>query len=529
MKLFTIGDSISQGFMSGAAARTDLSYSTLIARSMGLTPGADPAQANYLYPEWPMDGLPVNLEALSRRLMKRIGNHIDLWDWPRLMNTIRSYVDGVEDYYERGPGAVNRPSSSAAMFHNMAVQGFDVADAWLVTPEICQQFIEDEDKEHGKDNFGGVPSAFFYRTAMNVLNPQRDPAKESWSVLDWLDHHVRTEGVENLVLWLGANNALGTIVTLQVRASNDARVMNGEIPPLKSIMAQDDKYQIRKARQEHFNLWSPSDFAAEYETLLEKVDAIMQNNIYEDWKVFIGTVPAVTVAPLAKGVGDSYYIDDPFGVIGANAPHDLPVDADEDALVLPTGARYYKYYTYFLFDYEFAHGHDCKLTFPQVKAIDQYIAQYNQTIRNLSAAKNAANDGDRYHIVDVCKTLLEIAFKRNDGQPTYAFPQEMADFFPLVDTRYHHATHRGNLEQGGLFSLDGVHPSAIGHGVIANEFLNTMKQVRGAQNFAPLDWPAIYRSDTLYKKPISLMQSIRTKSEDVARFMLWLAKLKGRV
>lgn len=35
LKLFTIGDSISQGFMSLAAARTDLSYSTIVAREMG--------------------------------------------------------------------------------------------------------------------------------------------------------------------------------------------------------------------------------------------------------------------------------------------------------------------------------------------------------------------------------------------------------------------------------------------------------------------------------------------------------------
>ncbi len=36
MKLFTIGDSISQGVMSGAAARTDLAYSTLVAKKMEL-------------------------------------------------------------------------------------------------------------------------------------------------------------------------------------------------------------------------------------------------------------------------------------------------------------------------------------------------------------------------------------------------------------------------------------------------------------------------------------------------------------
>lgn len=44
MKLFTMGDSVSQGFMSLAAARTDLSFSTLIAGRMKLGAG-------YRYPE----------------------------------------------------------------------------------------------------------------------------------------------------------------------------------------------------------------------------------------------------------------------------------------------------------------------------------------------------------------------------------------------------------------------------------------------------------------------------------------------
>ncbi|HEY0658065.1 MAG TPA: hypothetical protein VGD05_06310, partial [Pyrinomonadaceae bacterium] len=41
MKLFTIGDSVSQGFMSLAAARTDNAYSTLIARQIGLKLNTD--------------------------------------------------------------------------------------------------------------------------------------------------------------------------------------------------------------------------------------------------------------------------------------------------------------------------------------------------------------------------------------------------------------------------------------------------------------------------------------------------------
>src|SRR5690349_12454799 len=35
MKLFTIGDSISQGFMSAGAAKPQFSYSTLLAKAMG--------------------------------------------------------------------------------------------------------------------------------------------------------------------------------------------------------------------------------------------------------------------------------------------------------------------------------------------------------------------------------------------------------------------------------------------------------------------------------------------------------------
>ena len=32
---------------------------------------------------------------------------------------------------------------------------------------------------------------------------------------------------------------------------------------------------------------------------------------------------------------------------------------------------------------------------------------------------------------------------------------------------------------GGMFSLDGIHPSNIGHGLIANEFIKTMNQAYG--------------------------------------------------
>ena len=71
MKLFTIGDSISQGFMSGAAAHTDLAYSTLIAKCMEL--------GEYDYPEWAEGGLPINMEVILRGLEKEYGANVNPW------------------------------------------------------------------------------------------------------------------------------------------------------------------------------------------------------------------------------------------------------------------------------------------------------------------------------------------------------------------------------------------------------------------------------------------------------------------
>ena len=135
MKLVAIGDSITQGFMSGAAARTDLAYPSLIARAMQLSVGSQ-AHAQFKIPQWPENGLPVNLEALARRIMKSsVGSRIDLWDWPQLINLVRDFMDDVEDYYERGDGRPDKTFGVLSEFHNLAVQGMDVADVWQVTPQ----------------------------------------------------------------------------------------------------------------------------------------------------------------------------------------------------------------------------------------------------------------------------------------------------------------------------------------------------------------------------------------------------------
>lgn len=483
MKLFTIGDSISQGVMSLAAARTDLSYSTLLAEKLGLKLGKD-----YIYPEWPAGGLPLNLEEIMRTLEKRYGNDVQLLEWLTVLQTINGVIDLAEDYYERGEGAAYRPYVPPTdYFHNIAIAGLDVADAWCVTPEMCQEEIElDKDKKSGDGVLSG-PNESFYRTALKVLNPSLKKKYQEFSAIDWLSYHAKGEGIENLVLWLGANNALGTVVRLKIRQT-----------PNNSSKRPHELSHIERAKVRRWNLWHPDDFREEYRELLRRVEEAMAENKYKDWRVFIATVPLVTIAPLAKGVGPTTYIRDK-GI-------------------------YYKYYTYFPFEEEFARKTGLHLTRQEALHIDDCIRAYNKTIVELVDEYNTLHgDPQRYHIVDIATVLQQIAYKRNAGQPSYQFPDYFNYVYPKVNTKYYHANRDGRLMQGGLVTIDGIHPSAIGHGIIAYEFLKVMREA-GIVADVELDWASIFESDKLYSQPLRLMHELYGR-DDLAQHIIRLIQI----
>ena len=108
-RLVTIGDSLTHGFMSGAVFRTDLSWPALVAYELGL-----PAEG-FRFPtyEWPTGpgGLPVDLERLARAFERRYGPKLDFTEIVGAALWARSYLDSIEDYWERGPGAATPPSA----------------------------------------------------------------------------------------------------------------------------------------------------------------------------------------------------------------------------------------------------------------------------------------------------------------------------------------------------------------------------------------------------------------------------------
>lgn len=483
MKLFTIGDSVSQGFMSLAAARTDLSYSTLLASKLELE-----LQRDYRFADWEMGGIPLNVENIMRRLNRRYGSNIRGLEWFTVLQTINDVVDQAEDYYERGKGRPEEPygDGSIKFFHNVAVRGFNVADAWQVTPNVCRDVMDLTTGRRPSEGYLTGPDNPYYRTAMKVLNPSLEEQYDDFSQISWLEHHATGEGIENLVLWLGANNALGTVIDLNINPTlNNPNKRPFEIPHKES------------AGLWKWNLWHPDDFKADYNELLKRVDSIMQHNAATNWNVFIGTVPLVTIAPLAKGVGETTEIDGK--------------------------GLYYKYYTYFPFEEDFAREAGVHLNMQEALHIDDCIREYNRIIRALIKDLNAKpRNAGSYHLVDVSQALLDLAYKRNNGQPKYKFPKYFDFVFPEVNTKYYHADVDGQLKQGGLFSLDGIHPTAIGHGLMAYEFLKVMREASVVSD-TELDWGAIFANDTLYTQPIALMQELYGK-DDLAKHIVKLIK-----
>ena len=166
------------------------------------------------------------------------------------------------------------------------------------------------------------------------------------------------------------------------------------------------------------------------------------------------TVPHVTIAPIARGVG------------GKVAP----------------GSRYFPYYTRpWIADDDFDPDDDPHITAAEARAVDTAIDLYNEAITDLVGG---ARDGGRdWYLFDIAGVLDRLASRRYIDDPAarppwwtpYPLPPPLAALRPEIDSRFLAADGRGGRAAGGLFSLDGVHPTTVAYGLIAQELITIMR------------------------------------------------------
>jgi hypothetical protein len=465
--LVAIGDSLTQGFQHLAISRPEWSYPAMIARALGL------GQGEFRLPEFGparLGGIPLNLEALARGLESWFGGEVTPDEIVAAICYGYWHAARIERWWEVGPG--REPASTGPLHHNLAVWGFEVADSYLLNSANCAENIL---PPLGALDWP-IASEPMYRTALRVLNPGHLAEQAALGQVECLERIARTEGpVENLILFLGANNALPAVIRLAMTDSEpgDCR---------------------RLPHQRKGVLWRAEDFAACYAELAARVRKLQDAKLVG--RVFVGTVPDVRIPPVCRGVNRE---DSPNG--------------DQ-----PDAAGFYDYYSHFwIWDDDFRDNPDeyDYLTRLDALVLRSTVNAYNTTIRG-----HARENG--WEVVDIHELLQQLRYRSTRGRPTYVFPQGLLNALAAnpstsyltdpvecakvgrdptrpIDARFL-LVRDGRIAKGGLFGLDGIHPTTVAYGIVAHEFLRVMSVDR--ENLAArLNWDAIVANDTLITDP----------------------------
>jgi hypothetical protein len=464
-RLVSIGDSLTHGFQSAAIFNTDISYPALIANELGWL-------AEFRRPHYPgFGGLPLNIEYLVRELEHRFGDRIDWYELPLALFHARHWMAQAEQYWEHGPGS--QIPRVALINHNLAVFGWDLRDTLERTFDYCygemqepkQQLIPNIENGNNLAALRVLPSGDNHLRGLTPLTAAAQLGAEGTEGTPG-----EGDGIETLIVFIGANNALGSVTHFKVHWSD---------------VGYDD---LKKKDQ--YNVWRPSHFKSEFDLVAKQVEEIRARHVI--W----GTVPHVTVIPLAHGVGE-------------DKQH--------------PGSRYFAYYTWpWIKDSSFDPNTDPNLTHQQARAIDSAIDMYNQHI--VDRVRQGRQAGHDWYLLDVAGILDRLAYRRYILDPAarpdwwtpYPLPPEVQALG--IDSRFFRSDRNGRTE-GGIFALDGVHPTTVGYGLIAQEFMNIMyaagvafpKAAPGAPNPPTLDWGRTIARDTMISAPpISLGADLRT-------------------
>lgn len=454
-KLVVFGDSLSQGFNNGGIYRTDINFPAFLIKCMEGNPAFEQprftAQA----------GLPLNLEVLVRGLSEKFGDNITWNEYvPAALHMI-STLRHIKKYWD-GRGADlsvqrNKP------YHNQSVWGFSISDSWVVNEKNSREYIQNNKESFTV--FDLLPQHAKFTTARLVLNPAFHESLQLNTQLDNVHLLHENGGIENLIACMGHNNIMGAVTDLKI------------------VWTEGDELESFPANQTH-TIYRPEHFERVYRKMAEKIAAMRIK------RVFVPTIPYVTIPPVCRGV-NSAFSSQKFG--------------------------YFDYYTRFwIWDEEFDPARHPHLTKDEAIQLDLTVDEYNTIIRNIAREYG-------WHIVPMAKNVAGMAYRRYGGQIARGFPPELSAALKrnpatayLVDengkanltTDYLRLNDEGKIYKGGIFSLDGIHPTTIGYGLMAHIYMQAMKRA-GVAFEKELDWDVIIAEDSLISNPPLLLKKLR--------------------
>lgn len=388
-------------------------------------------------------GLPFNLELCVRKL-ERIFGRLSIPKDPLAALWLLMFALRIKRWWTHGADASWHPKGPN---HNLAVYSYDVRTPYTRTLEQIESAIAQKPKGWFQPP---ITPNDVDRAARRVLAMAHD----DWTLLDAAHALGEDGGIETLVVALGANNVLDVVIGLQyLWVTNEENRTNGHV-------------------------WSPTLFDADWNGLIEHVRTITAK------RVIFATVPHVTVVPLFAAVGDRLRPD----------------------------SRYFQYYTHYWLRDRFDRDRDPYLTGDQARAIDSAIDQYNDTI--VKTVRDARNNGVDWYLFEMAGLLDRLAWRRYLSNPEslpswwnavggeYPLPAPLQALLPPPDTLFFTANGSGRTT-GGLIALDGVHPTTIGYGILAQEVIRVMQSagVQFPTTPCDVDFTALLAEDELTSNP----------------------------
>lgn len=456
-KLAALGDSISQGFQNSAIYRTDLSYPAFLAKSLD-------SSAEFSQPKFSVKGgIPVNLDFILKSLEHQYTTELNWKSYPIAIKDVYAIIRRTKKYWDNKALVLDNEESGP--YHNQSIWGLTTNDSWMLTDTISKEYMEHNPVHYAVFNF--LPDHALYTTARCVLNPSGNPKRENRTLVDNIQELADDGGIEHLIVNLGSNHIVGAVTKMRFQYSEPDEI---EAHPF----------------QRQYTVMRPEHFEQNYRKLASK---IARMNIGQ---VTATTIPYITIPPVLQGINES-----------AESPE----------------REYFDYYANFWVDPN-SFNPELHAHFTKNQAIDLDIAvdYFNEIIK-----KVAGENG--WIVADVGRQVSMMAYRRHHGRLHLPYPTSLVKSLRShgntsylvddhgnvkLDTRYL----KTNLEtqqitEGGIFSLDGLHPTTVGYGIIAEMVKDAMSDA-GVVFQQELDWDFIVENDSLIYTPPILLPELKS-------------------